>query len=87
MTDCVGRPGCPIELKLLGYLRICGRAACFDDIEELSGINKSTMYYFFHQFSKQGRNQLYPLHVKMALTSEELTEIEAAYASLGLLGE
>ena len=43
MTDCVGRPRRPAELKLIGCLHICGRAACFDDIEELSGINESTL--------------------------------------------
>ena len=84
--DCVGRPRCPTELKLLGYLRICGRAACFDDIEELSGINESTMHYFYHHFSKQVREELYSIHVKMPSRLEELIEIEAEYAYLGMPG-
>ena len=86
MTDCVGRPRCPTELKLPRYLRIFGRTACFDEIEELSGINGSTMHSFSHQFSKQGREELYPIHVKMPSRLEELIEIEAAYASIGMSG-
>jgi hypothetical protein len=38
-TDCTGRARCPTELKVLGYLRMTGHAACFDDVEELSFVN------------------------------------------------
>ena len=72
MTDFVVRPRYPKDLKLLGCLRICCRAACFDNIEELSGVNKSTMHSFFHKFSIQGREQLYPLHFNMPSTLEYL---------------
>jgi len=85
-SDSSGRPRCPTDLKLLGYLRICGRAACFDDIHELSGISITTMQKFFHTFSEQGREKLFPIHVKMPSTTEEVAVIETAYASLGLPG-
>ena len=42
------------------------------------------MHSFYHKFFKQGREQLYHLHVKMLSRLEDLTEIEAEYASLGL---
>ena len=44
------------------------------------------MHSFFHQFSKQGREELYPIHMKIPPILEELAEIEAVYASLGLPG-
>lgn len=34
--DAAGRPSVPLELKVLGVLRILGRGVCFDDIEELT---------------------------------------------------
>ena len=63
-----------------------GRAVCLDDVEELSGINPSTLLPFFHEFSKRGCEELYPVHVKMPRNFVELAEIEAAYAALGLTG-
>ena len=44
---------------------LCGRAECFDDIEELSGINESTIHSFFCHFSKQGIEELHHIHVKI----------------------
>lgn len=41
-TDVAGRPCVPVELKVLGFLRVLGRGVCFDDIQELSG------YAFFN---------------------------------------
>lgn len=35
-VDCCGRAGVPLELKLLGVLRLLGRGTCFDGIEELT---------------------------------------------------
>ena len=84
--DCCHRERCPTELKVLGYLRMVGRSACFDDVQELSRISASTMHAFFKDFSKKGREELFPIHVKMPGTVEELGEIEAAYAAIGLPG-
>jgi hypothetical protein len=33
--DCAGRRAAPLELKILGVLRVLGRGYCFDGIEEL----------------------------------------------------
>lgn len=33
-ADCSGRKSIPVELKLLGVLRILGRGWCFDDVAE-----------------------------------------------------
>ena len=85
-TDIVGRPRCPTELKVLGWLRMVGRGVCFDDLEELSCIKSSTMHAFFHAFNHRARNELYPAHVQMPSTLKELMEIEAAYAAIGIPG-
>ena len=45
------------------------------------------MNSFFRQFYKQGREEPYLIHVKIPSRLEDLKEIEAAYASLGLPGE
>ena len=84
--DCTGRERCPTESKVLGYLRMVVRSACFDDVQELSYINGSTMHFIFSEFSKKGRDELFPEHVRMPKTVEELAEIEAAYASIGIPG-
>ena len=75
-TDACNRPRCPTELKVLGWLRIVGRGACFDDIDELSGIKPSTMNAFFHKFCQMGHKDLYPAHVSMPLTLEEISEVD-----------
>ncbi|XRB24375.1 hypothetical protein RI054_38g142310 [Pseudoscourfieldia marina] len=36
--DITGRPGVPLELKVLGYLRVLGRGWYFDDVAEATGI-------------------------------------------------
>ena len=85
-TDAYHRPRCPTELKVLGWLRMVGRAACFDDIDELSGIKPPTMNAFFHKFCEMGHKDLYPAHVSMPSTLEEISEVEAAYAVIGTPG-
>lgn len=38
--DACGLAAHPLELKILGGLRVLGRASCFDCIEELNGISE-----------------------------------------------
>ena len=85
-ADASGRRRIPTELKVLGVLRILGRATCFDGIEELSSISVPTMQGFFHQFTSKVRSELYDLHVHMPKTKEEMSEAEAPYAVLGFPG-
>ena len=85
-SDISGRPRCPTELKVLGWLRMVGRGVCLDDIEELSCIKKPTMHAFFHEYNSRAREELYPIHVRMPSNIKELMEIEAAYAAIGIPG-
>ena len=72
--------------KGLGWLCMVGCSTCFEDIQELSGIHPSTMHSFFHHFSNRAREELFPIHVNMPSTLDELLQTEAAYASDGLPG-
>ena len=48
--DCVGIEGVPLELKILGALRMSAKGCSFDAIAELSGMSISTMQSFYHSF-------------------------------------
>jgi hypothetical protein len=48
--DCRGIEGVPLELKILGALRMLAKGCSFDAIAELSGMSISTMQPFFHFF-------------------------------------
>ena len=76
----------PTELKLLGVLRVLGRGACFDGIEELSGVSVPTMQSFFHNFTAWFRVEVFPVFVSTPKTKDGLVQIEAAYKLLGLPG-
>jgi hypothetical protein len=59
--DCAGRPSVPIELKVLGALRIVSKGWAFDGIAELTCMNESTIgswshkFYFAFRQNKQGQ--------------------------------
>ena len=42
----------PLELKLMGALRVLGRGEMFDTISELAGFGETTVRAFFHKFTK-----------------------------------
>ena len=44
------------------------------------------MNAIFHKFCQMGHKDLYPAHVSMPLTLEEISEVEAAYAAIGISG-
>ena len=72
--DLAGRPSIPMELKVLGVLRVLGRATEFDGINELSGIGLQTMQNFFHRFCKWFATEVYPSHVYTPTTHNEAVE-------------
>ena len=43
--------GIPLELQVLGVLRVLGRGTCFDGIEELTGGSAEAHRVFFHSFN------------------------------------
>ena len=45
--DAAGNPAHPLELKILGVLRVLGRASFFDDVYELNAISGEVSGGFF----------------------------------------
>jgi hypothetical protein len=84
--DCTGLPATPIELLLLGALRILGRDVKCDDLQEYTAINKETHRQFFHVFLSFGSTVLYNRHVKVPSTKDELMPHLQHYARKGFHG-
>lgn len=52
-TDACGLACKPFYLKVMGVLRVLGRAHCFDDCAEMSGVPAETQRQFFHGFCRK----------------------------------
>lgn len=76
--DCTGRPGSPLELLILGALRVLGRALVFDDLEEGTRISAEVHRTFFHEFIEYYSIYVYPQVVKIPNPEipEELEKLE-----------
>lgn len=85
-ADATGVPAIPIELLLLGALRILSRDAKLDDLTEYSAIANETHRQFFHVFLLYGSTILYNKHVKTPVTKEELMPHLQHYARKGFHG-
>lgn len=73
------------EFKVLLALRILGRGACADDIQELIEIGESTVLNIFHQFCERFCKNFYELYVKFPV-GDKLKETMAVYERLGIPG-
>lgn len=85
-TDITGRDSVPLELKVLGVLRILGRGSCFDGIKELTFISETTIHVFFHEFCAWFRKEMYPRMVIKPTTCAEIEKAMGPYLLLGLSG-
>jgi hypothetical protein len=74
-NDACGHPCAPLELKILGVLRVLGRGYCFDGIEELTYISDETMRVFFHDFCEVFSKSLYSRFCNPPSTAEEIEEV------------
>ena len=83
--DAAFRPVIPLELKMLGVLRILGRGWCLDDVTECSGISETTMQIFFHEFCTKFVASYYFDFVKRP-ENEDLERVMDTYARLGFPG-
>lgn len=84
--DITGRPCIPLELKLLGVLRILGRNWCLDDVNEACGISEREMDRFFHNFCETFVRHFWGKYVKSPAEDRELEEVMSIYSKLGLPG-
>ena len=85
-TDAFGRPRIPVELLVLGVLRMLGRGYVLDGIKELSLISSTTMSTFFHRFNHETRRLLAPEWIKPPSSWQELAKTLRAYGFIGLPG-
>jgi hypothetical protein len=84
--DCAGLLAAPLELKVLGLLRVLGRGYCFDGIEELSYISAEINRVFFHKWCDLFSKKYYTIYCNPPETAEEIQKTMDVYARLGLPG-
>lgn len=84
--DAAGKQSAPIELKVLGVLRVLGRGVCFDDCQEGTNINQETHRIFFHQFCHSFATKFYPIYCHGPKSDDELEDSMAEYKSAGFPG-
>ena len=84
--DGIGQPSAPLELKILGVLRILGRGMCFDGISELTNIGEEAIRVFFHRFNEKFAEELFPVYCNPPETEEDISGVMEVYRRLGLPG-
>jgi len=77
---------CPLELKLMGFLRVLGRGYCFDGIGELANTEEEIHRKFFHKFATKFSEYFWDEWVYMPRNVEELDEVTKVYEKLGYPG-
>jgi hypothetical protein len=80
------RPRIPTELKVLGVLRLLGRGVCLDDIQELSSVSAASMSIFFRNWCQKFTDDIFPQHVFLPKTKEDIAKAMGEYSILGLIG-
>jgi hypothetical protein len=82
-----GRPPHPLELKVMGCLRVLGRSACFDDLEDATFIDEETHRRFFHQFiAIFARGDTFAQWVSTPASQQEIMDVMSLYTLVGLSG-
>ena len=84
--DAFGRLPVPIELKVLGSLRILAKGSSFDGIAELSMMHESTMQEWHHKFLSRFVTEFRDVWISYPKTVAEAAPIAAVYERLGLPG-
>ena len=82
----IGRPSVPLELKVLGALRMICKGCAFDTIAELSGMSEQTMQRFFHVFWEKFVMHFKDLWIKFPKTAAEAARSMEDYKKLGFPG-
>jgi hypothetical protein len=80
-----GRRGVPLELKVLGVLRVLGRGTCFDGIQELSKASAEVMRTFFHKFCRLFSEKYFAQYVHPP-EGDEIASVMRVYERQGLPG-
>ena len=84
--DGCGRQVAPIELKVLGVLRVLGRGVCFDDAAEGTNMNEETHRLFFHKFYHLFCRRYYPEYCRGPIDDDDLASTMSEYTTAGFAG-
>jgi Plant transposon protein len=84
--DAAGRSAAPLELKILGVLRVLERGYCFDGIEELCFISREVIRTFFHAWCERFSKKNLSIDCNPPTTQEEVQRTLAVYNRLSFPG-
>ncbi len=85
-NSATGVPCVPLELKILGWLRIDAKGCAFDAIAELTGMSLPTMQAFYHSFAERFVEEEKAEWIKYPRTYEDLRPSLVAYSVVGITG-
>lgn len=85
-SDCIGVEGVPLELKILGALRMSAKGCSFDAIAELSGMSISTMHTFYHFYWAKFVTVFKERWIYYPTTAAEAADNLKVYSRLGFPG-
>jgi Plant transposon protein len=83
--DMCGAQVCPVEIKLLGVLRMLGRNWCADDVAEATGMGESTVRTAFNSFCDNFVTEFYET-VVCRPEGLKLSKMMDVYKRMGLPG-
>jgi len=78
-TDAFGRSAAPLEILILGVLRVLARRWTFDDLYEASYISAEVHRRFFHKFVHFYAKNVYPEVCRPPETDEEIQSCTKDY--------
>lgn len=84
--DAAGQPPVPMALKVLGVLRILGRAFYFDDVAEVTRMGERTIGAFFHAFIPAFVAAHKTQWIAPPRSKAEMDALSEQYAEVGLPG-
>jgi Plant transposon protein len=85
-AHCVGNRGVPLELKILGAMRMSAKECSFDAIAELSGMSIATMNVFYHKFWSNFCEFYTKTWISYPTTAAEAADTLLVYKRLGFPG-
>ena len=73
--DCCGQKTWPLEVLVLGCLRILGRGMCMDGITELSGVSMEVQRKFFHAFCHLFSRRQFDIYCRVPTDPDEIASV------------
>ncbi|CAM9947472.1 unnamed protein product, partial [Discosporangium mesarthrocarpum] len=88
-ADPTGRPGIPLEAKVLpvlSVLHILGRETVLDDMYFMAGMSESTAWRVLHKFCECFSQHMFETWIGLPKNDKELHHTMGAYHCLGFTG-